>query len=263
MITHLDKEETRRIRHIMLSDSVYLIFHDALKKWNKEEKTLLSPQEIMLAAHEFSLLLIHLPDLDEGIEDEMEDLEEEADNETDAMLIMMMSAAMLQAYAIAKGKLMRTAILAIFKRWQHHPLYNPFLMEGCKKEMERWAEDKRNNLISYELKQIELEQKSEEGIKQLIAELLTPTWGKSQETIKEILLALGKYNIEHHHCLDSQLLCLYKQLAPKADMSVQGSNQGIMAGRDLHADFTLTDRQVEIMAHQLTKSQMSHLSIGA
>lgn len=263
MITHLDKEETRRMRRIMLSDTVYLIFHDALKKWNKEAKTLLSPQEIMLAAHEFSLSLLSLPDLDEGIEDEMEDLEEEAGNETDAMLIMMMSAAMLQAYAIAKGKLLRMTILTILKRWQNHPLYHPFLMEGCKKEMERWAEGKRNNLINYELKQLELEQKGEEGIKQFIAELLAPTWGKSQKTIKEILLTLGKYNIEHHHRLDSQLLALYKQLAPKADMSVEGSNQGIMAGRDLHADVNLTDHQVEIMARKLAQSQMAHLSIGA
>ena len=175
MITHLDKEETRRMRRIMLSDTVYLLFHDALKKWNKEEKTHLSPQEIMLAAHEFCLSLLRLPDLEEGIEDEMDDLEEEAGNETDAMLIMMMSAAMLKAYAIAKGKQMNMAIFAILKRWQSHPLYHPFLTEGCNKEVERWAEGKRNNLINYELKQIEMEQIGEEGIKQFIAELLAPT----------------------------------------------------------------------------------------
>lgn len=68
----------------MLSDMVYVTFHDALKAWYKEGKTHLTPQEICLSAKNLCDVILGLPDAQEGIDDELEDLEEEASCITEA-----------------------------------------------------------------------------------------------------------------------------------------------------------------------------------
>ena len=90
------------MRRRMLSDTVYVTFHDALKAWYKEGKTHLTPQEICLSAKNLCDVILGLPDAQEGIDDELEDLEEEASCITeasgdsgaaaDAMLIEMVAA---------------------------------------------------------------------------------------------------------------------------------------------------------------------------
>lgn len=248
IIQHLDKEQTRKMRRQMLSDTVYVLFHDILKQWGREEKTTLSPQEIFLAATRWSKMLLSLPDAEEGMGDEMEDLEDEADEETDAMLIMMTAACIIQAMAKAKTPHPREAspiIRKILKRWHHHELYYPLLDGACQKEQDRWMENKRNHLLEYELMKIDLqdEKAAESGILELIDDLLGDSWSRSVDTIKELLLELNKYNLEHNHCLDKPLLLLYKKLGGKTDMSVEGDNQGIMTGGNLNANLTLTDDQ--------------------
>ena len=46
----------------MLSDTVYVTFHDALKAWYKEGKTHLTPQEICLSAKNLCDVILGLPD---------------------------------------------------------------------------------------------------------------------------------------------------------------------------------------------------------
>lgn len=127
----------------MLSDTVYVTFHDALKAWYKEGKTHLTPQEICLSAKKLCDVILGLPDAQEGIDDELEDLEEEASCITeasgdvgaaaDAMLIEMVAASMLAALSAkqgqASGKILeksslQSVILCIMKRWCHHELFD-------------------------------------------------------------------------------------------------------------------------------------------
>lgn len=110
------------MRRRMLSDTVYVTFHDALKAWYKEGKTHLTPQEICLSAKNLCDVILGLPDAQEGIDDELEDLEEEASCITeasgdvgaaaDAMLIEMVAASMLVALSAkqgqASGKILRS-----------------------------------------------------------------------------------------------------------------------------------------------------------
>lgn len=182
------------MRRRMLSDTVYVTFHDALKAWYKEGKTHLTPQEICLSAKNLCDVILGLPDAQEGIDDELEDLEEEASCITevsgdvgaaaDAMLIEMVAASMLVALSAkqgqASGKILeksnsQSVILCIMKRWCHHELFDALLDEGCKKEEARFAEGKRADLLHYEL----MEWKREEGenpdaMRQFINQLLTP-----------------------------------------------------------------------------------------
>ncbi len=271
----------------MLSDTVYVIFHDILKAWHKEGKTHLTPQEICLSARNLCDVILGLPDAEEGIEDELDDLEEEAsdiamasgggergmdDGTTDAMLVEMLAASMLTALSARREKAVSSAgvssagvssaenekaslkpvILCMMRRWCDHELFDALLDEGCKKEEARFAEGKRGDLLHYELMELEREGKGEgnaDEMRQLIDQLLTPAYGRSVETIKEMLLFLNRYNIEHHHLLDSPLLELYKRLDGKPQgVSAGGDNRGIMTGGDLNAGFQLTDPQAEMLA---------------
>lgn len=273
MIERLTPEQTRSLRRQMLSDTVYVIFHDTLRAWHKEGKTQLTPQEICLSAKNLCNVILELPDAEEGIEDELVDLEEEADDTTDAMLVEMMAASMLTAlsagreeanYSAGQEKAnLKSVILSIMRRWCDHELFDIMLDEGCKKEEARFAEGKRADLLHYELMELEREGgENADSMLQLIDQLLTPAYGRSVETIKEVLLFLNRYNIEHHHLLDSPLLELYKRLDGKPQgVSAGGDNRGIMTGGDLNAGFQLTDPQAEMLARTIA-AKGSHSLLG-
>ena len=60
-----------------------------------------------------------------------------------------------------------------------------------------------------------------DAMRQFINQLLTPVYGRSVETIKEMLLLLNRYNIEHHHLLDVPLLELYFFLASLVEQGIE------------------------------------------
>lgn len=80
MIIHLDKEQVRQERRRLLSDDVFVIFHDALRQFCREGYTMLAPAEIYLSAKSFVSDVLLLPDILEGIEDEMDDIQDDAAN---------------------------------------------------------------------------------------------------------------------------------------------------------------------------------------
>ena len=282
MIERLTPQQTRPLRRQMLSDTVYVIFHDVLKTWHKEGKTHLTPQEICLSARNLCHVILELPDMEEGIDDELDDLEDEVSdiNKTsgygeedtdgdsaDEMLIEMMAASMLTALSSKQEKMqektqetmqgkkhgkssLKPVILHIMQRWCDHELFDTLLDEGCKKEEARLVEGKRNDLLRYELMELEREKgDTDHEMRLLIDQLLTPAYGRSVETIKELLLLLNRYNIEHHHSLDTPLLELYKRLdGTSQGVSTGGDNQGIMTGGNLNAGFHLTDPQAAMLA---------------
>ena len=285
MIERLTSQQARPLRRQMLADIVYVTFHDALKVWHKEGKTQLSPLEICLSARNLCEEIVGLPDAEEGIEDELDELEEEISDLTsasvagkmdskadtaDAMLIEMMSASMLAAlsarreYAESSSERekpglgeasLRPVVLCIMRRWCDHELFDALLDEGCKKEEARLAEGKRCDLLHYELMEIEREGGGMEAVRQLIDQLIAPAYGKSVETIKEMLLVLNRYNIEHQHLLDTPLLELYKRLdAGSQGVCTGGDNRGIMTGGDLNAGFQLTNPQAEMLARAIAAS---------
>lgn len=177
----------------------------------------------------------------------------------DAMLIEMVAASMFAALSSKQGQApgrlleksnLKSVILCIMKRWCHHELFDALLDEGCKKEEARLAEGKRADLLHYELMEWEREEgDNPDAMRQFINQLLTPAYGRSVETIKEMLLSLNRYNIEHHHLFDVPLLELYKRLDGEAQgVSAGGDNRGIMTGGDLNAGFHFTDPQAEMLA---------------
>ena len=222
MIIRLNKEKQKIARRLLLNDIVYIISHEALRQTQRDGQTELSPVEVVLSAQYFCNTLLALPDAIEGLDDEIDDLEDEAEGKNDAMLILAVATAQMQA--MSKGRVginFRTIIIRIFKRLDGHELLWSFLEQMTIKEDARWLEGKKTDLLKYELQEIELEGGGSEDIRQLFEDFLGYSDKMLPETIKELLLFLDRYNLDHNHAYDKVLLSLYEKLGIKSTTIIQ------------------------------------------
>lgn len=207
MIVHLDKEQTRQMRRKLLasdSDIVFVLFHDTLKQLQGEGKTQLSAVEAFLSARRFAQTLLSMGEVMEALEDELDDLEDDAEGENDAMIIGIVACAIIKAYAKAHAtSVYDEVVMAILMRWNDHPLFFTMLQGAARKEERRFAEDKRNNLLRYEL-----EQAAAEG-EVYVREMVAYAKEMDAESIKVILFMLGKANVDHGNMYDSEYNDLY------------------------------------------------------
>lgn len=207
MIVHLDKEQTRQMRRKLLAsdcDIVFVLFHDTLKQLQGEGKTQLSAVEVFLSARSFAQTLLSMGEVMEALEDELDDLEDDTEGGNDAMIIGIVACAIIKAYAKAHAtSVYDEVVMAILMRWNDHPLFSPMLQGAARKEERRFAEDKRNNLLRYELEQAAAE--SEVSVREMVA------YAKEMdvESIKVILFMLGKANVDHGNMYDSEYNDLY------------------------------------------------------
>lgn len=207
MIEHLDKEQTRQMRRKLLAsdcDIVFVLFHDTLKQLQSEGKTQLSAVEVFLSARRFAQTLLSMGEVMEALEDELDDLEDDAEGENDAMIIGIVACAIIKAYAKAHAtSVYDEVVMAILMRWNDHPLFFTMLQGAARKEERRFAEDKRNNLLRYELEQAAAE--GEVSVREMVA------YAKEMdaESIKVILFMLGKANVDHGNMYDSEYNDLY------------------------------------------------------
>lgn len=207
MIEHLDKEQTRQMRRKLLasgSDIVFVLFHDTLKQLQSEGKTQLSAVEVFLSARSFAQTLLSMGEVMEALEDELDDLDDDAEGGNDAMIIGIVACAIIKAYAKAHAtSVYDEVVMAILMRWNDHPLFFTMLQGAARKEERRFAEDKRNNLLRYELEQAAVE--GEVSVREMVA------YAKEMdaESIKVILFMLGKANVDHGNMYDSEYNDLY------------------------------------------------------
>lgn len=207
MIEHLDKEQTRQMRRKLLasgSDIVFVLFHDTLKQLQSEGKTQLSAVEVFLSARRFAQTLLSMGEVMEALEDELDDLKDDAEGGNDAMIIGIVACAIIKAYAKAHAtSVYDEVVMAILMRWNDHPLFFTMLQGAARKEERRFAEDKRNNLLRYELEQAAVE--GEVSVREMVA------YAKEMdaESIKVILFMLGKANVDHGNMYDSEYNDLY------------------------------------------------------
>ena len=222
MIVRLDKKQQREARHKLLADVVYIICQDALKGVKRYGKTELEPVEVFLSAKEFCDTVLALPDIDEGIGYEIDDLEEEAEGENDALLVLVVATVQLQAMSKRRvGIDFKSIISRIFERLDGHELLWPLIEQMTNKEEERWLEGKRTDLLNYELQEIELEGGGSEEIKKLFEDFVGYADKMGETTIKEMVLFLERYNIDHNHAYDKELIALFEKLGIKSTTVIQ------------------------------------------
>ncbi|UKK63274.1 hypothetical protein L6468_05810 [Prevotella communis] len=217
MIVRLEKEQQKSARRKLLADPVYIISHDALRKMKQDGHTQLSPVELFLSAQELCETLLALPDVMEGLDDEIDDLEDEAEGENDAMLIMTLATAQLQARSKkCVGIDIRKIIFHIYERLDGHDLLWPLIEQMTNKEDARWLEGKKSNLLNYELQEIKLNGGGSEEVKQLFADMVECSDKMDKETIKGNLLFLNRYNIDHNHAYDKEVIALFDKFGIKS-----------------------------------------------
>lgn len=217
MIVRLDKEQQAAARRQLLSDIVWVISNDTLRKWQNEGKTALAPVEVFMTAQSLCDVIFVLSDIDEGIDYELDDLEDEVEGKNDAMLIAVLAALQMQAMSKRRvGQDLRKAIMHIFERYGDHELFLPLVEQWAKKEEGRWMDGKKTDLLNYELKEIELEGGGSEEIRQLFADMVDCSDKMDKETIKGNLLFLNRYNIDHNHAYDKEVVALFDKFGIKS-----------------------------------------------
>lgn len=226
IIEHLEKGQIRQERRKLLRNDVYVLFHEFLRQKHKDKLTGLSQVEVFLAAERLACQLLELPNVVEGIDDELDDLEDEAEGVNDAMLVSMMSAAIICAVKKRHAKFdWQAATQSIFARWNDHPLFFPMLQAAAHKEEERWMEGARTNLLTCELTLVEQNKEGEKAVKELFRYIVEFSENANEDTIKEYLLVLNKYNNDHEGKYTSYIDELYEKLGIKSRPQVYIAEQ--------------------------------------
>lgn len=222
MMVRLDKKQQAAARRQLLSDSVWVISNDTLRKWQLEGKTALAPVEVFMSAQSLCDVISGLSDIDEGIDYELDDLEDEVEGKNDAMLIAVLAALQMQAMSKRRvGQDLRKAIMHVFERYGDHELFLPLVEQWAKKEEKRWMEGKKTDLLNYELQEIELEGGGSEEIKHLFESMVAYSDKMDEDSIKGNLLFLCRYSIDHHHAYDKELISLFEKLGIKSTTLIQ------------------------------------------
>lgn len=218
MIVHLDKEQTRQMRRKLLADNsdiVFVLFHDTLKQLHTDGETQLSAVEAFLSARQFAQTLLSMNEAMEGLEDELDDLEDDAYGKNDAMIISIVACAIIKAFAKAHATSVYDEVVkAILIRWNDHPLFSPMLAGAARKEERRFAENKRNDLLRYELEQAV----GDGDGKQAVREIVETAKETDVECIKSLLFVLGKLNVAHSNMYDSEYNDLYDVYVKKTQV---------------------------------------------
>lgn len=222
MIVRLEKEQQKSARRQLLADVVYIISHDALRKMKQDGYTELSPVELFLSAQHFCETLLSLPDALEGLDDEIDDLEDEADGKNDTTLILTLATAQLQARSKkCVGIDIRKIIHHIFERLDEDELLWPLIEQMTNKEDARWLEGKKTNLLNYELQEIKQDGDGSEEIKLLFAYMAACSDKLDKESIKGNLLFINRYNIDHNHAYDKEVIALYDKFGIKSSTIIK------------------------------------------
>lgn len=218
MIVHLDKEQTRQMRRKLLADNsdiVFILFHDILKQLHNDGETQLSAVEAFLSARQFAQTLLSMNEVMDALEYELDDLEDDADGKNDAMIISIVACAIIEAFAKAHATSVYDKVVkAILIRWNDHPLFFPMLAGAARKEERRFAENKRNDLLRYELEQAA----GESDGKKAVREIVETAKETDVECIKSLLFVLGKLNVAHSNMYDSEYNDLYDVYVKKTQV---------------------------------------------
>lgn len=213
MIIHLDKEQVRQERRRLLSDDVFVIFHDALRQFCREGYTMLAPAEIYLSAKSFASDVLLLPDILEGIEDEMDDIQDDAANEDEAMLVLMVASAVIFAAGKTYEHLdVNAIIMTIYKRLNDHPLFFQLLEICARKEEKKWMEGKRTNLLTCELNVMKADGTKASDVKDFLHPFLQQVCEYPPDTIEKVLIPLHDLNRQYEGKLDKEVDLLRRKL---------------------------------------------------
>lgn len=201
-------------------DDVFVIFAESLNGFYREGKTHLNPTEIYLSAKTFAEDILALPDVLEGIGYEMDDLLDEAEDENDAMLIIVVSAAVILAVSRTRKEVdAKEIIMKIFERWNDHPLFLTLLGRSAQKEEARWMEGKRINFLTCELEGMKTDGTTVEEAKNFMHEFIRQVAHYPATTIELVLNPLRDVNEIFGGALSEEVSLLKRKLGVERNAS--------------------------------------------
>lgn len=245
MIVHLDKEQMRQARRRLLADNsdiVFVLFLDTLKQLHNEGETQLSAVEAFLSARQLAQTLLSMNEVMEALEYEIDDLEEDADGENDAMIISIVACAIIKAYAKAHATSVYDEVVkAILIRWNDHPLFFPMLAGAARKEERRFAENKRNDLLRYELEQAV--SGGEEAVRETVRSFVDIAQNIGSNATTQLLMVLSRFNDSNGHKYQKEVDELYeilKRTRAVLDLEIMGNGSSTL---------NFNDRVSQVVAH--------------
>ncbi len=230
IMVRLGEEEQRQARRQLLNDVVWVICHDTLREIKKEGYTTKAPVELFLSARRLISVLDALPDMEEGLGDEVDALQEEVE-ENDAIIVMLLAATQMQALCkTSGGDRFKRIIRRIINRWCTHKLFNTLIEGFTDKEESRWLAGKHTNLLNYELQDIELKGGAEKDVRELMNFAMT----LDKSSISMSLNVFNAFNNNHGHVYDSEIKALQEKAATPDVINnnfESGSNNQVFNGK--------------------------------
>lgn len=216
MIRHLTLEQEKSLRDILIYDRVYMMVHDTLRSM-RPDMTDLTQVQIWLAATAFTLRLMQLPDAEELLPDEVDDLRKEAKDKNDAVLIMTTS--ICQLSALHKTEPMADDLI----RWllphvMHNPIYRPLLERIDGKEQRMAEKGKAMDFDSYILKEMEVKDDHNKDVERVFDNFVANLGNMTPEAAQNQLLLLCLQNMQEGHRFDKQVMEGFKKLKYKVDV---------------------------------------------
>lgn len=201
MIVRLKTPTEKKSARIKLyKDDVFLIAHNTIK----ELRTSLSLEELFVSADAFTSYLLDNELVDrEIIQYEVDDLRDETKDENDTSLIVILTFIKLCALRKTKqnAEMIARAIVGFCQKYEG---FTDLLKTLSKKEHSRWLENKRVNLLTYELRTIDNEEKPENA-KDVIHDIVECAKGTSVESMQHIENVLSEVNDSHKHSYQEEL----------------------------------------------------------
>ena len=178
----------------------------------------------------------------EALEDEIDDLEEDADGDNDAMIISIVACAIIKAYSKAHAMSVYDEVVkAILIRWNDHPLFFPILAGAARKEERRFADNKRNDLLRYELEQAV--GGGEEAVRETVRSFVDIAKNIGSDATTQLLLVLSRFNDSNGHKYQKEVDELYeihKRARTVIDLEVKSNGS---------SDLYFNDRVSQVVAH--------------
>ena len=193
-----------------------MMVHDTLRSM-RPEMTDLTQVQIWLAATTFTLRLMQLPDAEELLPDEVDDLRKEAKDKNDAVLIMTTS--ICQLSALHKTEPMVDDLI----RWllphvMHNPIYRPLLERIDGKEQRMAKKGKTMDFNSYEMKEVEVKDDYSKDVERVFDNFVANLENMTSEAAQNQLLLLCLQNMQEGHRYDKQVMEGFKKLKYKVDV---------------------------------------------
>ena len=197
MIKRFENKKDKKEARIKFSkDEVFLTAHEAIKAMDSP----LSVEELFCSAEELARYLL-TNNLDEPalVEYEIDELKEEAEDDTTAYLIMTLTLGKLSA--LRKKHPNAVAIARMLVSFcQAYDQFTPLLGKLSKKEHERWYyENKRVDLLSYELKTID--EVNPLDAMEVVNKIVDAAEGLTADAIQHVENALSEANDKCNHQL--------------------------------------------------------------